>query len=373
MGGKTKIKNEQKEADLLKKQTALYQGSAKHKNPEPLPDLSSYFSDYRIFAVRDPSTFVFRGKSRNRVKQFIHLVRHTFEKYPAPKIFEQCWEAFLLKEKRLNVSTDNIKFAEWYICVASGGSLYKEYTKDFLTKKETHIFLSAPSQLTVRQGLYFSIARAIGADVNLAFMIGRSKLAEKDFKNEFWRNCARFFATHNPGSLNVLNDIIDYVNHRFAENCEYSLFGGGHTVESLIKQMHQWHADLRRVKVIGNYSWEGHGINDQTLVTKINNEDKHWIFTQIKTAKELAAEGNAMRHCVYGYRDRCVSGSISIWSLSTGDEFGQKKRRATIELVNDGRITQARGVANRSLKPEERNIIARWASKNGLTFGSYCY
>lgn len=366
MGGKTKVKQAEIEFKAQKILKSLTDGSLKHKKPEPLPELSSYFSDYRIFAIRDPDTFVFRGKSHNRAKQFIQLIRHTFEKYPAPRILEQCWESFLTKDK--HISSEHRKYVEWYICVATGGSLHKEYTKEFFTKKETHIFLNAPFQLRVNQGIYYSIAKAADADVNLSFMIARSKISEKDYKNEFWRNCARFFATHHPGSLNTLNDLIDYISYRYQENRNFSLFGVGHTIQSLIKQMHQWHADLRRIKVIGDSKWEGHPIENQTIIIKINDSEIHWNFTQIKTAKDLAAEGNAMRHCVYGYRASCASGAISIWSLTSNDGFNEKKRRITIELRNSGEIAQARGLANRMPKPDEKNIIAKWASRNSLTY-----
>lgn len=41
-------------------------------------------------------------------------------------------------------------------------------------------------------------------------------------------------------------------------------------------------------------------------------------------------------------------------------------KKVTLELRNDGSIVQARGVANRIMKAEERHIVKTWASRNGL-------
>jgi hypothetical protein len=74
-----------------------------------------------------------------------------------------------------------------------------------------------------------------------------------------------------------------------------------------------------------------------------------------------------MHHCVFSYKDRCIKGTCSIWSL-TSEDMGVSKRRVTIEVNDYGRIIQARGFANRSVKSDERFIISEWAKKNNLDY-----
>jgi hypothetical protein len=370
MGGKTKLKNQEKEADLLKKQAALYHGSRKYKEPEPKPALESLINEYHDYFVRPLDNFVLKTKSSNTYKQLLQLVRYAFGKYPVPKILDQAWIPVAERERNLNVGA-RFDYRKWYICVATGGSLYKTHAKNILTKKEVHNFLNSPSHLSLNQALYYSVAKSAGGTDTTAFRIARSKILEKQF-NEFWLNCVRFFAVNCPDSLNDLNDTIDYIAYRHANDNKWSLYGSGYSTNALLKKMHDWHADLRRTKVIGESRWHGHAIDDQTFTTMVNGAKVFWDFKQIKTAKDLAAEGNAMRHCVFGYKAYCANGNLSIWSLGCRFfETDELKRKITIELRNDGRISQARGLANRSVRPDERKVIQAWANKNGLTCQFY--
>lgn len=358
------IEREQRDAKFC---ASLVERSKKYKQPEEKIDFATFLENKEKFQ-RDPDAFVFRGKSKDKTKQFLHFVRYVYEKYPTPRIFDNVWiDHFAKPVGRMMKESE---FINWYICVATGDSLHKKYTNEFLTKKETHIFLNISAQLNVRQALYFSIAVSAGADVSTATMIARSRLSEQNYKLEFWRNCARFFATHRPTSESRLSDVVDYLVHRYGEDRNFTLFGMGHTFESLVKHMEKWHADLGRIKILGNMYWDGHAINDDTFVTDVDQQKLYWHFKQIKTSKELALEGNMMRHCVYSYRDRCRDGHISIWSLSTSSDpkyDKSAKRRVTIELSNDGRITQAKKKANIAPTADERKIIYKWANKNGLS------
>ena len=110
-------------------------------------------------------------------------------------------------------------------------------------------------------------------------------------------------------------------------------------------------------------------MDDETFIVK-NNENKNiiWSINQIKTTKELAKEGNRMRHCVLSYKNYCMNGSISIWSLSRQDEFNTIEPKVTIELSSSKLIMQARGLANRETRADEKRIIRLWAIKNDLDY-----
>ena len=83
---------------------------------------------------------------------------------------------------------------------------------------------------------------------------------------------------------------------------------------------------------------------------------------------QLFQEGLRMHHCVVTYKDDCVSGECSIWSLTSEYPIGRRNRGVTIELRNDGRIVQCRGFANRLPYANEVAICRRWAEDNGLTW-----
>lgn len=89
-------------------------------------------------------------------------------------------------------------------------------------------------------------------------------------------------------------------------------------------------------------------------------------MTAYESRVNLAAEGSAQRHCVFGYRTRCANGSCSIWSLTRTYLGGSKVRHLTIELNSQGCIVQKRGLANRLARPDEEHVVAEWAARFNL-------
>ena len=91
-----------------------------------------------------------------------------------------------------------------------------------------------------------------------------------------------------------------------------------------------------------------------------------WTITELLTDRDLVLEGQAMRHCVAAYADRCARGQASVWTLRV--ETGRGGRRAlTVEVDPAGRVVrQARGTANRRPRPAELDVLAAWAAAEGL-------
>lgn len=362
MGRATQLKNEKKELE-----EARWHNSFAHNNKElkqkslvaPLP-LINDIAAYQHLAIRDIDKFSGKTKSKDREKQVFELVRFAFGKYPVCSMLSNAWYG------KIKSTIHNCDMKMWYICVARGGSLYKEHAKEHLSKKEVHNFLTCPYQMSIAQGLCYSVAKSMNAPEGVSLRIARSKIHEKTF-NHFWRSCIRFFAENTPHSVDALNDLVDFLQSRIQANANYSI--AGNTLGSLTKKMHDWHWELQRVKAMGDSRWEGVGIADEEFVVKdLLGDEVRWTLTQIKNSKDLAAEGNKMHHCVYSYKHGCVSGSISIWSLRKQNQFGEMVPKVTIELRNEGYIAQARGLANRAARPEEKNIIRLWANKNSLTY-----
>lgn len=367
MGKITRAKQEQEDA----RQKALLDAfgartrELKIKSQAPGAPLTVELIPYAAHFLRDPEGFVPKTKSSDRSRQLNEAARHAFNRYPVPGALGHAWLAATQERGAA------IDFKLWYICAARGGSLYKECTKALMTKKETHLFLNCRYDITLPQALRFSVLKAAGASDGIALRCARSKLTEKPF-DEFWRSCARFFAAHPPESIAQCDDLIDYLSAKRRENPAYELVGLGHTLASLIKKVHEWHQDLRRLKAIGEATWEGSPLPDEDFERAgPKNEPWVWEMRQITTAKELAAEGNRMRHCVLSYKHSCISGELSIWSLSLRQGYQPSAPKITIELRKDGRIAQARGLANRAPRPDEENILRLWANRHNLRRGGY--
>lgn len=371
MGRKT-LEKKQKEFEEKQKVKAILLNETKRiiskKSVAPTP-LIEDISDYRQYFLRSEKDFSLKTKSKERAKQIKELVRHVFNKYTVPDFLYNVWT-----ENSNNLIRKQFDFKKWYICIANGGSLYKEITKEHLTKKETHIFLNCAHKVNIEEALLYAVAKCEGANDGIALRIARSKINEHTL-SEYWKQNIRWFAKNTPESIAQINDLVDFLISKKQESPTFSLMGSGFTLPSLMKKMHDWHYDLRRLKAIGEASWEGHAINNETYTfTDQHKVEYTWHFYQIKSAKELQQEGNAQRHCVLSYKSRCINGSCSIWSLKLGlinDTFNQAKRKITIELNNNGTIVQARGLANRGLKNDEKAIIQRWAKENGLSMRGY--
>lgn len=326
------------------------------------PLIDAIPNELRTLAIKPYDSFQIKTKSSNRSKQVLELAKYMFCKYPVPKILDQAWSD---ENKAINYKT-------WFVCVATGGSLHKTHFKEYLTKKEAHIFVNCNRlDLNIQQAIFYAIAKAAGAEDGMAFRIAKSKLAEKNYSSEYWRNCVRFFATNHAESINQLNDLSDFLADKLREDNTFSIFGHGHTIKTLLEKMKDWHYALRRAKDMGNFQWAGIDIPDSVVERKNERgEAVFWKFKQILTSKELVAEGTAMHHCVYSYKSSCMKGACTIWSLSLGDIFETYKRKVTIEIRGTN-ISQARGFANRTIKNDEKYVISQWAAKNGLVFNSY--
>jgi len=348
----------------------------KQKGKENVPIEHDFPNEILVKCIRPVCDFQLKTRSSDRIKQRLEMVKHLFVKYPVPKILEQAWYKQENPQRRYGENSQKIaknEYHDWYICAGTGGSLHKEYLKDFMTKKETHVFMSCIKPLSINEAIYYATAFCAGAGDGIAFRIARSKLGKKPKNNEFWRDCARFFATNVPESIEQLDDILDFLESKKNENREFSIFGQGFTIKTLLERVKDWHYELRRIKEHSGYSWKGFDIPNGEYIRKDEQgKEVVWTITQILQGKALAEEGNKMHHCVYSYRSKCINNSCSIWSLkvrpNTPWGYAEEKRVATVEVSSYHTVSQARGFANRSLKPHEANVLSIWCRENGIGY-----
>ena len=359
MGKATKEKQRKAEEISASFQKSFVENSKLAAQVAPDEPIVNEFSGYESQFTRDPMLFVPRTRSRSRPKRVLEMARFLFGLYRVPHVLEKVWSEYVIDKSdrdyrhelarrrpyanpaqrapSFNPNTRTTNFRDWYVCVATGGSLYKKHTRNTLTKKETHLFLSAPQDIDLCQSVIFAVASATGASRGDAHRLAKSKISEKPF-GEFWFECVRFFCLkdHMPQSIAQINDLVDFAATQKTENANYRLLGSSQSLVALLRRMEEWHRALARTKDLSGLEWAGVDIHDYKLEQKDKDEQNPpviWNFHQITSGKELAQEGAAMRHCVLGYKTSCARGDCSIWSLTKTDAFGVPQRRLTMKDI----------------------------------------
>jgi len=301
-----------------------------------------------------------KPKGKGKYTQFISLANHTLAQYSTPKFL---WSAFWEPQAAL--------LARFVERIAGGESFPKMCRNgEFplpLTKKQCHAFLQTTSDYTFMSGLRKVQVQGHGGDTRLhaewmARDIGR-RLNGKDGEI-FWDSVLAWFAKNPMLDLGQLGPLIDYISHRHGHDANFSM--KGRSVLAMLRGMNEWHNELRLVREFKEHNYSPSGFKTGVYETKkrINRNFvvQRWTIEEILTSKDLAAEGRALKHCVYSYTSSIARGDVSIWSMSLN-----KERMITIEVRNLARqIHQARGSHNRQMTAEEFRILQKWANDNGL-------
>ncbi|MGC4046288.1 MAG: PcfJ domain-containing protein [Armatimonas sp.] len=161
----------------------------------------------------------------------------------------------------------------------------------------------------------------------------------------------------------------------------------GRTAGALLERMSVWHTRTVKIEQGRVRDWESTGREGLAL----SKGSWRWQLRELTTAKELSAEGAAMRHCVATYAPSCARGSVSIWSLQVQGPptNGGWLRVMTIAISRQGQITEARGWCNAipsadgrgsymRLASDEhavllraRQVVQRWATQENLILPDY--
>jgi PcfJ-like protein len=352
--------------------------------PEYFADFKPEFRDkiakLRGHALREPEDWRCRIKSRSQERRFIDLVRFTFARFRVAEHLERAWieavdddfidkitppERRTIEQAARRPGAPDLR--RWCVVAAQGGSLHKLEARPYLSKQETHHFLTAPLEITsAKQAFWYAVARAQCDGVDVALRIARCKVTSYSIASTFWKDVARFFARHRL-AIQAMDDLVDFLFFARQEDAAFTL--KGRTPESLARRMEDWHRILRRNQAVGG-AWSGSPLPDVDYQTGRDDKRAIWRIRQIKTGYGLYAEGMRMRHCVASYKSMCMAGAISIWSMSCEFPIGTINRGVTMEVTKDGRIIQCRGFANRLPYGNEVMTAKRWAGEHALTWAS---
>jgi len=328
--------------------------------------------------IRDPSGW--KSTHYNINRQRMEFIKWILCKYQPPHFMVEWLANYNLDKDRRSrcssIETENDMFLGWFCNIATGKS-FATTTKGFFTKKEAHLFLSAPRENSIHRNILWARCKAVGMPENLMRILLQRKGDTLIGPDSWWNDVIAFVGrvvVKEPGSLtpHILQDLMDFFDAVSLLTNDRINFAG-RTLQSVIRLSNYWHQQATKAKFTGSVSWEA-----VVIPTWIWYDDRNKIFWGIKqltSSKELYREGQAMHHCVYSYTDMCVAGHTAIFSVKTF--FDEKcsemdERRATLELdVGSKSIVQAKGKMNEIPPAKDMNVISKWAHIHGLRLSEW--
>ena len=317
-------------------------------------------------------------RSHNVRRQFSSLVRHLLAEYPVPLFMDSVWFR--------GHSDEAARQQAWFKRLGIGDSPRSLDLPISLTKRMAHYFLQAPKDYSVDGALRFGHVAGLGGNGRLVNAILGSRIAADFDNNDFWHTVIRWFIQNPMLDPTQIAPLIDYIYRRRFEPDGFPADDAqatkstsdftmkGRTPASLIRQMREWHARLRKEPEKPQLEWAVSGTEpfEWTEGVLASNNLRRWTIVELLSRKDLYHEGQVMRHCVASYDNSCAFGGTSIWSMGVERNLGRRKRVLTIELANASKkICQVRGKANRLPNQKEMTVVSRWASQENLTLGEY--
>lgn len=322
-----------------------------------------------------------KPRSHNVRRQFSALAGHLLAKYRVPPFMDSVWF--------MDHSPEAVRQQAWYVSLGNGQSPRRLNLPIPLTKRMARHFLQAPKDHSVNAALRWGQVIGLGGNDRLVNAILGSRIGTDFDNNDFWITVIQWFIKNAMFHPVLIGPLIDYIHRQKFELHEIAIGPDrtevrppdsgfsmkGRTVGSLLREMRQWHAQLRKELDKPQLEWLGSGVGsfDWTEGVLASNNLRRWTIVELLSRKELYHEGQVMRHCVASYDGSCAFGGTSIWSLGVERNHGRRKRVLTIELANASKtIRQIRGKANRLPGQKEMNVVRRWASQEGLSLAKYC-
>src|SRR5262249_54729871 len=306
---------------------------------------------------------------------FTSLAHHLFALYPVPPFMTSVWFDLPAGEA--------LPQHRWYRHLGLGQNIRTAGLPLRLTRAMAHLFTQAPHHYTAIAALRWAQVRGLGGHEALARAVAGTRLGKVLENEEFWESVLYFFVNHPSFDLAQVGPVVDFLQHQKFEWAEgvspEGVFGKqppprpdytmkGRTVASVLRQVEEWHQHPGRGTNQPSLSWRHPAFKEFQLVegSEALGNMRVWTITELLTSRALFLEGQAMRHCVATYAERCVRRQTSIWTMQVENRRG-RHRVLTIEVDLPRRaVRQARGKCNRLPQAGERELLERWAAQEGL-------
>lgn len=196
-----------------------------------------------------------------------------------------------------------------------------------------------------------------------------NRLCDEDFEYSFMtrREWFKYYLTQADKYDNkstFIRDYTDYINDCMALNYDC-------TDPQIFKPKDLTAAHARSIQARKYMTAEK---NKKVFCTQVRKwlkkgyTDGVYAIAVIPTPKKLVAEAQKMRNCSAGYADRIATGKCSLWTVRRCET--PEEAFYMLELSEDGRIVQCRGVATNSgyggqptATPEVQAFVDKWRRK----------
>lgn len=307
--------------------------------------------------IRKPEDW--KPKEKGAWKLFKSLLDHLFVRYKIPESFYHL--LYFEQEVALEVVLALFETA------ASGKSVAKLGLKGIcgakLTRHMSHQLLNLQFS-NLCEAIRFVQITGQGGSCALASAFTKNRCVRKQMVYEHaYARALGYFARQTTHEVEQLEKILLWLLERFPEGNLPDL--SRRTIASLQREMDQFRHDERLAKRATVAAYTPSGIQGGTICAfgEENIILAQYEFLEMSGDHQLLAEGRAMHHCVFTYRDEVLSGKTSIWGLRKNGY-----RLATIEVQNNSRsIVQVRKKCNNLADKMTQNIIRQWAKKAELT------
>jgi hypothetical protein len=316
-----------------------------------------------------------RPMGQNRWPLFTSLAQHLLARYPVPAFMTSAWLELPPGEK--------LPQHGWFKHLGRGENIRTAKLPLKLTRAMAHLFTQAPHHYSAVQAIRWAQVCGLGGNKALARAIVGTRLGKFLENEDFWESVLHFFINHPSLDLAQIGPVVDFLQHQRFEWKEgvsqNGVFGRlppprpdytmkGRTVASILRQVEEWHQELGREENQPTITWRQAPFKEFRLVLgeeQLGNM-RVWTITEGLTSRALFLEGQAMRHCVATYKERCIRRQVSIWSMQVETQRG-RYRALTIEVdIPKRTICQARGKCNRAASANEQAVVERWAAAEGL-------
>jgi hypothetical protein len=306
---------------------------------------------------------------------FTNLAHHLFALYPVPAFMTSVWFDSLPGQV--------LPQHGWYKLLGQGRNIRTAPLPLHLTQAMAHLFAQAPHHYTAIAALRWAQVRGLGGGEALARAVVGTRLGKVLENEDFWESVLHFFINHASLDLAQVGPVVDFLEHQKFEWREgvspEGVFGKqppplpdysmkGRTAASILRQVEEWHKRLGQDANRPSLSWRRSRFKSFRLVegSEAQGNMRVWTITELLTSRALYLEGQAMRHCVATYAERCARRQTSIWSMQVENQQG-RHRVLTIEVDLPKRtVCQARRKCNRLPQAVEREPMERWAAEEGL-------
>jgi hypothetical protein len=290
------------------------------------------------------------GADGHRIGVIASLARHLLGRYPTPYFLGSVWlgdDGAADRERRW-----------WFVRHARGVPFRRVGVPMPLTRRMEHHFLRSPDHMPVLQALRRAEVLGLGGRLSLANAIAATRLGRTLDDPARWRATIELLVANvRDLDLDRLPRLVDYL----------AAFGDEPPrapVAALLDASERWHARPPAGRIAWrksrwpDFAWEPgtHGLGC----------DERWQLVELLDSRQLAAEGQAMSHCVATYARRCCFGRSTIWSLRR-EHAGETSSMLTIEIDPKGRvIVQIRGPHNDRRITPAHALLRAWAASERI-------